>query len=92
MHLVASTSNFLLTKAKLTRKTTTKKVFGTKMAKEFVAMTPLQRVLIPMTSKKKGKKSPKSNTSTVIRRDTTPPSVPRKQKSSIGLGDFHTND
>lgn len=50
MYLVANTSNFLFTKVILARKTRIREVLGAEVAKKIVAITSLQKVLIPITS------------------------------------------
>ena len=70
---MASTNNFVPTRAKLVKNTkTTKEVFSIEGAKNrFVVMTPLQKVLMLTLSRKKRKISPKSNAITVIKKGIT---------------------
>ena len=80
-YLLANISNLLSTRARLVRKTRiTKKVLGAERAKnKIVIITPLQQVLIPISSKRKRKTSPKLSISTAIGRSITPPSVSSKK-------------
>ena len=73
---------------------TSKEVCGTKRAdKDRVrAMNLLQRVSTSAPSRRSWKISPKSRATTVNGRDITPPSIPRDQKTSVGLGNLHAND
>lgn len=70
-YLLAITNNLLPTKAKLTRKIKiiSKEVFGTKETKKVVVTTFLQRLLIPISSKKKQKISHELKTFTITGRD-----------------------
>lgn len=99
-YLVINTSNrFLTIKAKLAKKTRIAKkvVFGAIRDKNrVIAMTPLQQVLTPISSRKKRRISLKSNFSTAIRRDITIMSTFKTQKGSqktnIVLDNFHVGD
>ena len=75
-------------------RTTSKEVLGAERANKdrVVAMTLLQRVSTPPLSRRRRKISLKSSATTVTGRDIMPPSVPRRQKTSVGLGDLHAGD
>lgn len=95
---MASTNNFLPTRAKQVKKTkTTKEVLGIEGAKNrVVVMTPLQEVLTPTSSRRKRKISPKSNATTVIGKGITLINIfrirKRSLKTSINFGDLHVSD
>ena len=75
-------------------RTTSKEVLGVERANKdkIVAMTLLQRVSPLPPSKRRRKISLKSSATTVIGRDITPLSVPRRQKTSVGLDNLYAGD
>lgn len=81
---MASTNNLSPIKARLARRTrTTKKVFGNKEAKKFVAMTFLHQVLMLISSRMKKRIFPKSSTSTITRKRIMPSIVSRKKTKNL---------
>ena len=98
MYLVASTYNFLSTRARLIKRSkTTKKVLDVIEGKDkVIVMTSLQRVLMLMSSKRKKKISSKLSTLTAIEKDITPTSVfkiqRKSQKTSVSLGNLYAGD
>ena len=77
----------LPTRARLVKKTRiTKEVFSIMGGKDkIIAMTPLQKMLTLMLSRRKGKTSPKLSTSTIIERGITLTNVLKTQNKSQKL-------
>ena len=81
---MASTNNLSPIKARLARRTrTTKKVFGNKEAKKFVAMTFLHQVLMLILSRMKKRIFPKSSASTITGKRIMPSIVSRKKTKNL---------
>ena len=95
-HLMVSTSNFPLTRARLPKKTKTREVFSAKVAKKVAITTLLQQVQMTILSKRMWKISLKSSVTSAIGRGIIQTSIPKiqkgSQKTTVSLGKLNIND